>query len=46
MHLSSNSIYKVNVDTSFKILNNVKSCTPLDALTLNLDHKIDSIHFI
>lgn len=40
-----NDIYEVNVSTSFKILNNVKSCTPLDILTLNSDYKIDSIYF-
>jgi hypothetical protein len=33
----SDSVYKVNVDTSIKILNNVKSCIPLDVLTLNPD---------
>jgi hypothetical protein len=42
---ASNGVYEVNVCTFFKILNNVKSCIPLDVLTLNLDPKIDSIHF-
>jgi hypothetical protein len=42
----SNGIYEVNIDTSFKILSNVKSSTPLDVLILNPDHKIDNIHFI
>jgi hypothetical protein len=32
---ASNRVYEVNVDTSFKILNNVKLCTLLDVLTLN-----------
>jgi len=41
-----NSVYKINIGMSFKNLNNVKSCTLLDASTLNLDHKIDSIHLI
>jgi len=27
-------------------LNNVKSCTPLDASTSNLDHKMNNTHFI
>jgi hypothetical protein len=31
---------------SFKNLNNVKLCTPLDTSTLNYNHKINSIHFI
>jgi hypothetical protein len=43
---ASNSVYEVNVITSFKNLNNVKLCTPLDVSTLNPDRKIDSIHFI
>jgi hypothetical protein len=43
---ATNNIYKVNVNTYFKILNNVKSYTLLDTLTLNHDHKMDSIHFI
>jgi len=43
---ASNGVYEANVDTSFKNLNNVKSCTLLYASTLNPDHKIDSIHFI
>jgi len=30
----SNGIYEVNIDTSFKILNYIKSCTLLDVLTL------------
>jgi hypothetical protein len=29
-----------------KNLNNVESYTPLDALTLNHDHEMYSIHFI
>jgi hypothetical protein len=37
---------KFNISTYFKILNNVKSYTPLNVLILNTDHKIDSIHFI
>jgi hypothetical protein len=32
-----NGVYEVNVDTSFKNLNKVKSCTPLDASILNPD---------
>jgi hypothetical protein len=36
---ASNSVCEVNVGTSFQILNNVKSCMPLDALTLNSNHK-------
>jgi hypothetical protein len=43
---ASNSVYEVNVSTSFKNLNNVKSCIPLDVLILNPDRKMDSIHFI
>jgi len=39
-------IYKVNVSTFLKILNNVKSCTLLNASALNYDHKINSFHFI
>jgi hypothetical protein len=31
---TSNNIYEGNVGTPFKILNNVKSCTPLNVLTL------------
>jgi hypothetical protein len=31
---------------TFKNLNNVKSCTPLNVLTLNPDHKMDNINFI
>jgi hypothetical protein len=42
----SNDVYKVNIGTSFKNLNNVKSYTPLNALTLNSDHKIYNFHFI
>jgi hypothetical protein len=42
----SNVVYEVNVDTSFEILYNIKSCTTLDVLTLNPDHKMDNIHFI
>jgi hypothetical protein len=42
---TSNGVYEVNVGMSFKNLNNVKSCTLLDASTLNPDHKIDGIHF-
>jgi hypothetical protein len=30
----------------FKILNNIKSYTLLDILTLNVDHKINNIRFI
>jgi hypothetical protein len=33
----SNSIYEVNVDTSFKNLNYMTLCIQLDASTLNLD---------
>jgi len=36
---ASNSVYEVNVNTSFKKLNNVKLCTPLNASTLNPDYK-------
>jgi hypothetical protein len=43
---TSNGVYEVNVGMSFKNLNNVKSCTLLDALNLNPDYKIDSIHLI
>jgi hypothetical protein len=43
---TSNSVYEVNVGTSFGVYNNVKSCTPLYVLTLNPDHKMNSIHFI
>jgi hypothetical protein len=43
---ASNGIYKVNIDTFFKNLNNVKLCTPLDLSTLNPNYKMDSIHFI
>jgi hypothetical protein len=42
---ASNCLYEINVDTSFKNLNNIKSCTPLDLSTLNPDKKIDSIHY-
>jgi hypothetical protein len=42
----SNGVYKVNIDTSFKNLNNMKLCTLLDASTLNHNHKIYNIHFI
>jgi hypothetical protein len=45
LHLTV-GVYEVNVDIFFKILNNAKSCTPLDILTLNHDYKIDSIHFM
>jgi len=31
---ASNDVYEVNIDTSFKILNYIKSCTLLDVLTL------------
>jgi hypothetical protein len=43
---ASNGLNKVNVDTSFKNLNNVKSCTllTLNSSTLNLDHKINNIN--
>jgi hypothetical protein len=44
--MASNGVYEVNVCTSFKNLNNVKSCRPLDSSTLNFDYKINSIHFI
>jgi hypothetical protein len=40
------SVYEVNVSTFFKILNNVKLYTLLNASALNHDHKIDSFHFI
>jgi hypothetical protein len=43
---TSNGVYEINVVTFFKILNNVKSCIPLDVLTLNIYHKMDSINFI
>jgi len=43
---ASNGLYEVNMCTFFKILNNVKSCIPLDVLTLNIYHKMDSINFI
>jgi hypothetical protein len=32
-----NGVYEVNIDTSFKNLNKVKSCTQLDASILNPD---------
>jgi hypothetical protein len=35
-----NSVYEINIDTSFKKLNNVKLCTPLNALILNLTIKL------
>jgi hypothetical protein len=41
----SNGVYEVNIATSFKNLNNVKLCIPLNESTLNPDHKMDSIHF-
>jgi hypothetical protein len=44
--IASNGVYEVDVGMSFKNLNNMKSCIPLDASTLNPDYKIDSIHFI
>jgi hypothetical protein len=40
-----NSVYEVNIDTSFKKLNNVKSCTPLNVLILNFDYKINNFSF-
>jgi hypothetical protein len=39
-------VYDVNVGTSFKNINNVKSCTLLDASTLNSEDKKDNIRFI
>jgi hypothetical protein len=42
----SNGIYEVNVNISFKILNNVKLCTPLNASNLNLNNKINDTYFI
>lgn len=42
----SNCVYEVNVSMSSKILNNVKSCTPLNILTLISDYKMYIIHFI
>jgi hypothetical protein len=33
-----NNIYKINIGTYFKILNNVKLCTPLRVLILNFNH--------
>jgi hypothetical protein len=41
----SNGVYKINIGTPFKNLNNVKSCISLDESILNRDHKINSIHF-
>jgi hypothetical protein len=38
--------YKVKVSTSFKNLNNIKLCIPLDISTLNFNHKINIIYFI
>jgi hypothetical protein len=35
---TSNDVYEVNVGTSFKNLNKVKSCTPLNASILNHNH--------
>lgn len=46
VNVSMYGLYEVNIGTSFKHLNNMKSCTPLDLLTLNLDYKINSIYFI
>jgi hypothetical protein len=43
---ASNGVHEVKVDTSLKNLNNVRSCKPLDASTLNSNHKMDNIHFI
>jgi hypothetical protein len=43
---ASNGVYEVNIDMSFKNLNNVTTCTPINTLTLNPNHKIDSIQFI
>lgn len=43
---ASNGVYKVNINTFFKNLNNVKLCTSLDVSILNHNHKIDNIHFI
>jgi hypothetical protein len=43
---ASNGVYEINAVTSFKNLNNVKSCTSLDASTLNYDYKMDSINLI
>jgi hypothetical protein len=37
---ASNNVYKVNVDASFKILNNVTSYTPLNVSILNFDKKM------
>jgi hypothetical protein len=42
----SNGVHDVNVDTSYKILNNVVLCTLLDVPKLNIDHKMDNIYFI
>jgi hypothetical protein len=41
------TVYIKSMLTRFlKILNNMKSCTPLNVLTLNFNHTTDSIHFI
>jgi hypothetical protein len=42
----SNGVYEVNVDTSFKNLNNIKLCALLNTSTLNYNHKMDNIYFI
>jgi hypothetical protein len=39
----SNGVYEVNISTSFKNLNNMELCIPLDVLTLNSDHKMERI---
>jgi hypothetical protein len=41
-----NCIYKVNVSTFFKYLNNMKSCKLLNTSILNCNHKINSIDFV
>jgi hypothetical protein len=41
-----NGADKVNVDTSFKILVNLKLCTQLNASILHLNNKMNHIHFI
>jgi hypothetical protein len=44
----SNGVYEVNIDTSFKNLNHVKSCAPLDTSTLQslITIKKNSIYFL
>ncbi len=42
----SNGVYVVNIDTSFKNLNHVKSCAPLDISTLQSLITIKKIVYI